>query len=170
MPPDPCMLFDAEFGRIGVAADENGITRVYLPGELPDEASQRKNARAFENRAAGGSVRDLLLDAGRQIGEYLAGRRREFDLPLSPGGSAFMRLVWVLLRAIPYGETASYAQIAARADRPKAYRAVGLACNRNPIPLIIPCHRVVGSSGELTGYRGGLIMKKRLLEMERLSR
>ena len=151
---------DTEFGKIGLTADETGITNVYLPGEAPKADPLR------ENDAASRQIAELLREAARQISEYLNGARREFDLPVSPAGTAFMRLVWDELRRIPYGETATYAQIAARVGRSGAYRAVGLACNRNPIPIMIPCHRVIGSSGKLTGYRGGLTMKERLLVME----
>ena len=94
------------------------------------------------------------------------GRRKVFDLPLAPEGTPFQQEVWALLRTIPYGSTLSYGQVAAALGRPRAARAVGLANNRNPIPIIIPCHRVVGSGGQLTGYAGGLGRKRFLLELE----
>lgn len=102
----------------------------------------------------------------RQLDEYFAGRRREFDLPLAPRGTDFQRRVWRALSGIPYGATCSYADIAARLRNPNAVRAVGLANGRNPIPIVIPCHRVIGKDGSLTGYGGGLPIKKRLLELE----
>ncbi len=108
----------------------------------------------------------LLAEARRQLEEYFAGSRRVFDLPLTPEGTAFQRAVWEALQAIPYGETRTYGQIAAAVGRPKAFRAVGGACHCNPIGIIIPCHRVVGSSGRLTGYAGGLDRKAALLALE----
>ena len=108
----------------------------------------------------------LLLEAERQLGEYFSGVRREFDLPLEPAGTEFQQTVWRELRRIPYGETVSYGQLAARIGKPRACRAVGGANNRNPIAIILPCHRVVGSGGDLTGYAGGLDKKRYLLKLE----
>ena len=102
----------------------------------------------------------------REIEEYLAGERRAFDLPLAAPGTAFQKRVWAELRRIPYGQTASYGEIARRIGSPGAARAVGQACNRNPIWLIVPCHRVIGADGSLTGYEGGVEIKRRLLELE----
>lgn len=102
-----------------------------------------------------------------QLGEYFAGRRTGFDLPLRLEGTEFQRAVWAALREIPYGETISYGEQAARIGRPGASRAVGLANGRNPIAIIVPCHRVVGSSGTLTGFGGGLERKRLLLDLER---
>ena len=101
-----------------------------------------------------------------QLEEYFAGRRQNFSLSLAPRGTPFQLAVWEALLQVPFGQTATYGQIAALIGRPKAYRAVGLANNRNPIPLIIPCHRIIGSDGSLTGYGGGLDLKKRLLQLE----
>src|SRR5690606_2858665 len=98
--------------------------------------------------------------------EYFSGSRREFDLSLAPRGTAFQQRVWAELLQVGYGRTASYADIARAIGNPKAVRAVGLANGRNPIPIIIPCHRIIGSSGTLTGYGGGLPMKQKLLEIE----
>lgn len=103
----------------------------------------------------------------RQLAEYFAGERRTFDLPLSPRGTTFQRVVWAFLRDIPYGETISYGTLAKRIHSPKACRAVGLANGQNPISIIVPCHRVVGASGKLTGYGGGLPNKAFLLNLER---
>ena len=102
----------------------------------------------------------------RQLRGYFRGERKEFDLPLAPEGTEFQLRVWNRLRTIPYGETISYAQLAERIGNPKAVRAVGLANGSNPIPIIIPCHRVIGSDGSLTGFGGGLPTKKMLLELE----
>jgi methylated-DNA-[protein]-cysteine S-methyltransferase len=108
----------------------------------------------------------LLLDAAHQLREYFAGKRREFQLPLDMQGTDFQLDVWRQLQGIPYGETRSYAQIAHAIGRPKAVRAVGAANGSNPVSIVVPCHRVIGSSGKLTGYGGGLPLKKRLLELE----
>jgi methylated-DNA-[protein]-cysteine S-methyltransferase len=102
----------------------------------------------------------------RQLQAYFDGELREFDLPLAPKGTEFQLRVWQSLRAIPYGETLSYAQLAQKIGNPKAVRAVGLANGSNPIPIIIPCHRVIGSDGSLTGFGGGLPTKKKLLALE----
>lgn len=105
-------------------------------------------------------------EARRQLAEYFAGERREFDLPLALRGTTFQRIVWAHLREIPYGETTSYGELARRIREPKACRAVGLANGRNPISIVVPCHRVVGSNGKLTGYGGGLPNKRFLLDLE----
>ncbi|HYU34991.1 MAG TPA: methylated-DNA--[protein]-cysteine S-methyltransferase [Thermoanaerobaculia bacterium] len=102
----------------------------------------------------------------RQLDEYLAGRRRDFDLPLETGGTEFQRQCWEALLRIPYGETRTYGDMAREIGRPAAVRAVGQANHNNPIGVIIPCHRVIGADGSLTGYGGGLDMKRRLLELE----
>ncbi len=102
----------------------------------------------------------------RQLDEYLAGRRRTFDIPLDFGGTEFQRLCWEALLRIPYGETRSYGQLAREIGRPAAVRAVGHANHDNPIGVIVPCHRVIGANGSLTGYAGGLDMKRALLELE----
>ncbi len=107
-----------------------------------------------------------FADVRAQLDEYFAGERTAFDLRLSPHGTPFQERVWEALRAIPYGETASYGELAARVGRPTAVRAVGAANGRNPIPVIVPCHRVIGSTGSLTGYGGGGERKRLLLELE----
>jgi methylated-DNA-[protein]-cysteine S-methyltransferase len=109
----------------------------------------------------------LLKEAARQLESYFAGELKEFSLPLEPSGTDFMKQVWSALCEIPFGKTATYGEIAERIGRPKAARAVGLANNRNPIPIFIPCHRVIGADGSLTGYAGGLDMKKKLLDLEK---
>ena len=107
-----------------------------------------------------------LRECARQVGEYLAGKRRRFDLPLAPQGSEFQRRVWIEIARIPFGETLAYAELARRAGAPGAARAAGAATGRNPLSIIVPCHRVVGSDGSLTGYAGGIARKTRLLEIE----
>ena len=104
--------------------------------------------------------------AAAQLAEYFAGKRKEFDLPLCPQGTDFQKAVWQALLEIPYGQTRSYGEIAASIGNPKASRAVGMACNRNPIWVLIPCHRVVGKNKSLTGYAGGLDRKQWLLDLE----
>jgi len=126
-------------------------------------------------RADGVSIKDmniceteLLKEASRQLAEYLDGFRKTFDLPLNPQGTEFQKKVWNALCDIPYGEIRSYKQIAEAVGNPKASRAVGMANNRNPIMIFIPCHRVIGSNGSLVGYGGGLDMKEKLLSLEKV--
>ena len=111
----------------------------------------------------------LIKEAYRQLSEYLKGERRKFDLPLKPRGTDFQKRVWRALCDIPYGETRSYKQIAEAIGNPKAVRAVGMANNRNPITIVVPCHRVIGADGKLVGYGGGLEMKEFLLRLESCS-
>lgn len=108
----------------------------------------------------------LLRDARRQLGEYFAGRLREFQLPLAPRGSTFQQRVWRALLEVPYGTTCSYADLARRLGDLRATRAVGAANGRNPIPIVVPCHRVIGADGSLIGYGGGLDVKRYLLSLE----
>ena len=152
------------------------------PGVYTDLASPIGRLRLVGNGRALTAVRfvggargrppDLVEDpapfreAVRQLEAYFAGRLRRFDLALEPGGTPFQATVWAALRAIPYGETTSYRELAARVGRPRAVRAVGAANGRNPLPIVIPCHRVVGSDGSLTGFAGGLGAKRALLELE----
>lgn len=109
---------------------------------------------------------DVLHATRTQLGEYFAGKRRDFDLPLAPHGTPFQMQVWRTLAEIPWGETWSYAQMARRIGQPTATRAVGAANGRNPIPIVLPCHRVIGSDGSLTGFGGGLPTKRFLLTLE----
>ena len=110
---------------------------------------------------------DLLKEAVKQLREYFDGERMSFSLPLEPKGTDFQLRTWDALQQIPYGETRTYKQIAETIGCPKGCRAVGLANNRNPLPIIIPCHRVIGTNGHLVGYAGGLEVKQQLLELER---
>ncbi|MCW2679405.1 MAG: methylated-DNA/protein-cysteinemethyltransferase [Frankiales bacterium] len=111
----------------------------------------------------------VLVEAARQLGEHFAGERTDFDLTLAPPGTAFQHRVWEELRRIPYGTTATYGEVAARLGDPKCVRAVGLANGRNPIAVVVPCHRVIGSDGKLRGYAGGIERKQRLLALENTS-
>lgn len=124
-------------------------------------------AAAADSAEATTPTRGVLASARRQLDEYFAGTRSVFDLPLAPVGTPFQRKVWSELSKIPYGETCSYADIAKRIGRATACRAVGSANGRNPIPIIIPCHRVIGASGKLVGYAGGIDTKQWLLRHER---
>ena len=108
----------------------------------------------------------LLLEAADQLDAYFAGERERFDLPLSPRGTEFQRRVWAMVASIPYGSRTTYSALAEAIGRPRAYRAVGAANGRNPLPIVVPCHRVVGASGALTGYGGGLEAKRALLALE----
>jgi methylated-DNA-[protein]-cysteine S-methyltransferase len=107
-----------------------------------------------------------IAECKRQVKQYLEGKRQSFDLPLAPQGTQFQCRVWIEIARIPYGETLTYAQLAARAGAPGSARAAGAATGRNPISIIVPCHRVIGSNGSLTGYAGGLERKTKLLEIE----
>lgn len=144
---------DFPFGRFGVEEKEGAVTHLYLnPAGAVLPAEERETP--------------LLAEAMRQLAEYFAGERREFELPLAPEGTPFMRRVWAELVKVPYGATATYGEIAERIGNPGGSRAVGLANNRNPIAIIIPCHRIIGSSGKLVGYAGGVELKERLLAQE----
>ncbi len=109
---------------------------------------------------------DIALEAARQLAEYFLGHRQRFELPLAPSGTPFQRAVWEALGDIPYGETVTYADIASRVGRPQAVRAVGQANGANPLPVLLPCHRVVASGGRLGGYGGGVALKLALLRLE----
>lgn len=136
----------------------------YRPADAP---GGRSRLTAIRFGADGAQDASPLLDAAEaQLREYFAGTRRTFDLPLAPRGTAFQQRVWAALRAIPYGETRTYGELAAAIGSPSASRAVGMANHHNPIPIVIPCHRVIGANGTLTGYAGGLEIKRKLLALE----
>jgi len=147
------ILFDTPLGRMGLASERGTtVSRLYLPCDSSLGIASHETA--------------LLVEGKRQLLEYFAGERTAFDLPMCPEGTAFQQTVWRALTAIPYGETRSYGYIAAAAGSDGAARAVGGACHRNPIPILIPCHRVVGAGGSLTGFAGGLALKDKLLTLE----
>jgi methylated-DNA-[protein]-cysteine S-methyltransferase len=149
---------DSPLGRLRLAADAHGLRHVDF------EAGRSRWPPAPDHgwtRAAG-----PLAAARAQLGDYFAGHRRGFDLPLNPRGTPFQRGVWLALAEIPYGATLSYGELARRLGRPLAVRAVGAANGRNPLPIVLPCHRVIGSDGSLTGYGGGLPAKRLLLALE----
>ena len=145
---------DSPIGQLRLVSDGHHITAIEFEGK---------------HQTASGDVQqsDAALEAcARQLVEYFSGKRRDFDLPLAPGGTEFQNAVWNALCEIPYGALCSYRDIAESLDNPKAVRAVGAANGRNPIPIVVPCHRVVGSNGSLTGFAGGLEVKKALLLLE----
>ena len=156
---DASMIFTTMHSPVGtilIARNADGITAIEFESELrpPPPAEWERSTHA-------------LADAVEQLREYFAGARTRFDLPLAPSGTPFQRSVWDALIEIPFGETRAYLEIARRIGRPDASRAVGAANGRNPIAIVIPCHRVIGTSGSLTGYAGGLAIKRALLDLER---
>ena len=129
----------------------------------PDQEKIIDDRRHYQHDQAG------FAKVIQQLSEYFSGRRQDFDLTLSPKGTAFQQSIWQELRKIPFGRTASYGEIARRVGNPKASRAVGMANSKNPIPIVVPCHRVIGKDGSLTGFGGGLEIKKQLLKLEKIS-
>jgi methylated-DNA-[protein]-cysteine S-methyltransferase len=146
--------YETDLGKVFIGADRRAIIRVSLV-EIVGQGWLRR--------------RTLLLDkANRQLGEYLAGERKKFDLPLRLEGTVWQRRVWAVLQTIPYGERWSYKMVAERVGNGRAARAVGGANNKNPIPILVACHRVVGAGGGLVGYSWGLEIKKKLLGLEKI--
>ncbi|NOX89188.1 MAG: methylated-DNA--[protein]-cysteine S-methyltransferase [Calditrichaeota bacterium] len=135
--------------------------------EMVADANYLYALNFVEEQGAENSRNEVLKETEKQLKEYFEGRRSEFDLPLKPEGTEFQQRVWQALLKIPFGETASYKDIAEMIGKPKAMRAVGLANGRNPIPIIIPCHRVIGADGKLIGYSSGLWRKEWLLNHEK---
>ena len=151
------------FGTLLLAASERGLCRLALP---PTKEHARFQDWVTRHGPAGPQGAAVLELAKKELREYLTGNRRRFTVPLDVEGSEFFRRVWDALISIPYGQTLTYTALAAQARRPRAFRAAGAACALNPVPLIIPCHRAVGSNGSLTGFGGGLMMKEALLRLE----
>ena len=149
--------FSSPVGELFLVAEDDALVQVWFEG-----SSDRPGPHSGWTR--GGRTLD---EARRQLEEYFAGRRRSFDLALAPRGTPFQARVWSQLRRIPFGETLSYGELAGRVGNPRASRAVGTANGRNPIPIVIPCHRVIGRDGSLTGFGGGIDRKRLLLELER---
>jgi methylated-DNA-[protein]-cysteine S-methyltransferase len=147
---------DSPVGTLTLAATDDGLHAVEFP----------RNRHPADREGWKPGDHPLLDLAARQLDEYFAARRRAFDLPLAPRGTDFQRGVWLTLAGIGYGETISYAQLAQRIGKPTAMRAVGAANGRNPLPIVLPCHRVIGADGALTGFGGGLPTKQFLLELE----
>ena len=146
------VVIPTPIGPLGIEADDTAITRIVF----------HAGGGAAHSGAPGG----LAADAQRQLAEYFRGHRTRFDLPLAPAGTPFQQAVWTALQAIPYGATVSYGELARRIGRPRAVRAVGAANGQNPIPIVIPCHRVIGADGRLVGFGGGLAVKQHLLRLE----
>ncbi len=150
--------YDSPLGQILVTASDDALTGLHFEGE--------KYFPAVDERWRRQPDAQLIVRARRQLDEYFAGQRKHFDLAVEPAGTAFQRGVWRALRDIPYGVTTHYGDIAARIGKPTASRAVGAANGRNPISIVIPCHRVIGANGDLTGYAGGMARKEALLRLE----
>jgi methylated-DNA-[protein]-cysteine S-methyltransferase len=151
---DAWAVHHGPLGPLTIEGGPDGLTGLHFPGRGPAPAEDRRS-------------REALAEPVRQLDEYFAGTRHRFDLPLDLRGTPFQRAVWDLLLAIPYGETTSYARLANALGRPERVRAVGAAVGRTPVPIVVPCHRVLGSDGSLTGYGGGLQRKQALLDLER---
>lgn len=143
------------YGGKLVIAEDNGAVCAVSPANCGSPEGERVETA-------------LLRKAASQLSEYFAGERREFDLPLAPRGTSFQQAVWEVLKTIPYGETMTYGQVARSVGRPRGAQAVGQAVGANPIPFLIPCHRVIGKHGRLTGFALGLELKERLLDLEQL--
>lgn len=147
-------FYQTSIGEIGIMENGAAITNLFFKGEsVPQHAVIKETA--------------LLKEAGKQLMDYLAGKRKSFELPLAPEGTEFQQNVWKALKEIPWGEIRSYGEVAKNIGQPKAYRAVGMANNKNPILIFIPCHRVVGANGKLVGYAAGLGVKEHLLKLEK---
>lgn len=147
-------IYDTRIGKIGIVDNGDSITEIYF-------------VDALDTRKVIIKETPLIKEAAKQLKEYFEGKRQAFYLPLSPKGTTFQKNVWKVLETIPYGKTWSYKQVAEKVNSPKAYRAVGMANNKNPISIVIPCHRVIGANGKLVGYGGGLEIKEYLLNMEK---
>ena len=145
-------FYDTPVGKLIIGEKNGSITRVTWT-QLPKTYLQEET--------------ELILQCKNQLEEYFRGERKTFDLPLAPKGTEFQQKVWSALQEIPYGEVRSYKDIAEKVGNPKAARAVGMANNRNPIAILIPCHRVVGANGKLVGYAGGMEQKEKLLNLEK---
>lgn len=148
----PCLFYDSPIGPMTLVQEGEVLAR--LDFDVPSQPEE---------------ATPLLLEACRQLREYFTGERKVFALPLAPEGTAFQKKVWAALRDIPWGETRSYGDIARAIGKPAACRAVGMANGRNPLPVFIPCHRVIGTNGSITGYSGGLEKKRFLLRLEGIS-
>jgi methylated-DNA-[protein]-cysteine S-methyltransferase len=147
-------FYDTLIGRMGIAENGTAITNVFLDQvKMPDDSVIQET--------------ELLKEAIAQLTDYLTGKRKTFDVPLLPHGTEFQQAVWKALRVIPYGETRTYKQIAELVGRSKAFRAVGMANNKNPILIFVPCHRVIGANGKLLGFAAGIDVKEKLINLEK---
>ena len=150
---------DSQFGELMLVATDLGLRALAWPGESAGRLALPEEMTACP-------AHPVLVTARLQLQEYLDGRRTEFDIPLDLRGTEFQKAAWLALNSIPYGETTTYGRQAARIGRPNAVRAIGAANGRNPISIILPCHRVIGVGGALTGYGGGIDTKRQLLAFE----
>jgi len=160
---------DSPIGPLFLAASEQGLLALEFDARLPGQQSIRPNPRHLREEKKGFAFESsprLMHPYTSELQEYFAGERREFAFPLDLRGTDFQLACWRALLAIPYGETRTYAAIARAVRKPNAFRAVGMANNRNPIAIVVPCHRVIASDGTLCGYGGGLDVKRKLLELE----
>lgn len=146
-------IYESPVGPLTILADRTGIRAIKFGAD--------------EKVKASGTANEMTRWAVKELEEYFQRKRKEFTVPCAPQGTDFQKRVWRALCRIPYGETRTYKEIAVEAENPRASRAVGMANHRNPIPIIIPCHRVIGADGKLTGYAGGLEVKEFLLNLER---
>jgi methylated-DNA-[protein]-cysteine S-methyltransferase len=151
-------LMASPVGELKLVASEKGLVAILWENDNP--------RRVLLGEMKNDVRQPILLETERQLKEYFEGKRQEFSIPLDMRGTAFQKNVWEALLAIPFGETRSYGQLAKQLGRPSAARAVGGASGRNPLSIVVPCHRVIGASGELTGFAGGLGAKERLLKIE----
>ena len=162
-------IFASTIGPLFLAASEKGLVALEFDARLPGQQTIRPNPRDLRAESQSLCFEDsqarMAVFVG-QLEEYFAASRREFTFPLDMRGTEFQRACWRALLAIPYGETRTYADIAGAVGRPQGFRAVGLANNRNPIAIVVPCHRVIASDGTLCGYGGGLEIKRKLLQLE----
>jgi len=150
-------LIETKVGPLGIAEEDQLLTHLFFQqNKSPENAIEKWTP--------------FLRDVAKELKEYVNGKRKNFDIPLKFHGTDFQMSVWKALLTIPYGETRSYGEIAEKIGNAKACRAVGMANNRNPIAIIIPCHRVIGADGSLTGFGGGLPLKQQLLDLEKLNR
>lgn len=156
---------DSPIGGLLLTSDGTNLTGLYLPKSM--QATTPKHHVEKLGAIKSDNPKSVLGEAIRQLQAYFRGQLRKFDVPLASKGTTFQEQVWSALQNIPYGATASYQQIARQIGRPLATRAVGLANNRNPIAIVIPCHRVIGIKGDLVGFGGGLVMKQWLLDHEK---
>lgn len=154
-------------GGIEYCVTKKGLVRLWLPGENP-EGRRAEVAERFGLAPSSGRAPAIAARVEKQVRDYFAGKRTTFDLPLDLRGTPFQVSVWSAVARVPFGRVVSYGDVAARVGKPGAFRAVGSAQNANPVPIVVPCHRVVGSSGSLVGYGGGLGMKEWLLQHEGL--
>ena len=154
-------VYQSPQGPMLITATSKGLAGIYFKGQkhFPKKREWRRDAR-----------HPVLREARRELAEYFAGRRTRFDVPLDPQGTAFQRKVWKAIAKVAFGKTLSYGELAKRAGYPGSARAAGAATGRNPIGIIVPCHRIVGSNGSLTGYAGGLERKRALLALEGVGR